>query len=157
MDRYPMTRQGFDTLREELKRLKSKDRYEVAKEIETAREHGDLSENAEYDAAKEKQGLLEAKIREMESKLANAEVIDPQNLDSDTIVFGATVVMEDLDSGEEVRMQIVGPDEADYKQGKISVHAPLARALIGKEVDDEVVVNAPGGTRTYEIKEIIFA
>ncbi len=156
MQKHPMTRLGYDQLREELKRLKTKDRYQVAKEIEVARAHGDLSENAEYDAAKEKQGLLESKIRDMESRLADAEVIDPQSLDSETIVFGATVVMEDLDTGEEVRMQIVGPDEADIKQGKISVHAPIARAMIGKEVDDEVVVKAPGGTRTYEVKEISF-
>ncbi len=156
MQKHPMTRLGYDRLREELKRLKTKDRYQVAKEIEVARAHGDLSENAEYDAAKEKQGLLESKIRDMESRLADAEVIDPQSLDSETIVFGATVVMEDLDTGEEVRMQIVGPDEADIKQGKISVHAPIARAMIGREVDDEVVVKAPGGTRTYEVKEISF-
>lgn len=156
MPKHPMTRLGYDQLREELKRLKTKDRYQVAKEIEVARAHGDLSENAEYDAAKEKQGLLESKIRDMESRLADAEVIDPQSLDSKTIVFGATVVMEDLDTGEEVRMQIVGADEADIKQGKISVHAPIARAMIGKEVEDEVVVKAPGGTRTYEVKEIAF-
>ncbi len=156
MNRYPMTRMGYEKLREELKRLKSKERYQVAREIETARGHGDLSENAEYDAAKEKQGHLEARIRDMESRLAHAEVIDPAGLDSDKVVFGATVVLEDLDSGEEVRMQIVGPDEADVTQGKISVHAPLARALIGKEVDDEVVVKAPGGTRNYGILEIRF-
>lgn len=156
MDRYPMTRMGYEQLREELKRLKTKDRYEVAREIEVARGHGDLSENAEYDAAKEKQGHLEARIRDMEDRLARAEVIDPAGLNGDRVVFGATVLLEDLESGEEVRMQIVGPDEADVKQGKISVHAPLARALIGKEVDDEVVVKAPGGTRTYGILEIRF-
>jgi len=156
MNRYPMTRQGFEQLREELKRLKTKDRYEVAREIETARGHGDLSENAEYDAAKEKQGHLEARIRDMEDRLSQAEVIDPASLDSSKVVFGATVILEDLESGEEMRMRIVGPDEADVKQGKISVHAPLARALIGKEVDDEVVVKAPGGTRTYGIVEIRF-
>jgi len=156
MNRCPMTRVGYEQLREELKRLKTKDRYDVAREIEAARGHGDLSENAEYDAAKEKQGHLEARIRDMEDRLAQAEVIDPAGLDSDRVVFGATVVLEDLESGAEVRMQIVGPDEADVKQGKISVHAPLARALIGKEADDEVVVQAPGGTRTYGILEILF-
>lgn len=156
MNKYPMTREGFETLREELRRFKSKDRYKIAEEIERAREHGDLSENAEYDAAKEKQGILEARIRDMENKLAQAEVIDPDRLDTDKVVFGATVVLEDVDSGEEIRIKIVGPDEADIKKGKISVHAPMARAMIGKEMEDEVIVKAPGGTKTYEIREIQF-
>jgi transcription elongation factor GreA len=156
MNKYPMTREGYERLREELKKLKGKDRYEVAREIEVARGHGDLSENAEYDAAKEKQGHLEAKIRDLEQKVAMAEVIDPGTLNSEKVVFGASVVLEDMESGEEMRVQIVGPDEADVKKGKISVHAPLARALIGKEIEDEVVVQAPGGTRTYGIVEIRF-
>jgi len=156
MRKHPMTRKGFEQLRDEVKRLKTKDRYEVAKEIEVAREHGDLSENAEYDAAKEKQGILEARIRDLEVKLADAEVIDPDKIKTDKIVFGASVLLEDLESDEEVRVQIVGPDEADVKAGKISVHAPMARAMIGKEVEDEVEVKAPGGTRYYEIREIRF-
>jgi len=156
MNKYPMTREGYEALRDELKKLKTKDRYEVAREIEVARAHGDLSENAEYDAAKEKQGHLEARIRDMEDKLSQAEVIDPGSLDSSKVVFGATVILEDMENGEEVRVKIVGPDEADVKLGKISVHAPLARALIGKEVDDEVVVKAPGGTRNYGVVEICF-
>jgi len=156
MNKYPMTRNGYEQLREELKQLKSKDRYRIAEEIEKARALGDLSENAEYDAAKEKQGLLEAKIRDLESKLAQAEVIDTQKLNTNKVVFGATVLLEDMDTGEETRLQIVGPDEADMSKGKISVHAPMARAMIGKEVEDDVVVHAPGGTRTYEVKEISF-
>lgn len=152
-----MTREGFEQLRDELKQLKSKDRYQVAGEIEKARALGDLSENAEYDAAKEKQGLLEAKIRDLDNKLAQAEVIDPAMLETNKVVFGATVLLEDVESGEEVRFQIVGEDEADMKKGKISVHAPMARAMIGKKVEDDVVVKAPGGTRYFEIKEIRFA
>jgi transcription elongation factor GreA len=152
-----MTQEGYENLRAELKRLKTKDRYEVAKEIEVARAHGDLSENAEYEAAKEKQGHLEAKIREIEDKLARAEVIDPSKLTSDKVVFGAIVELEDLDTGEEIRVQIVGPDEGDVKQGKISIHSPMARALIGKEVEDEAVVRAPGGIRSYEVKAIRFS
>jgi len=157
MDRIPITQEGYEQLRAELKRLKTKDRYEVAKEIEEARAHGDLSENAEYEAAKEKQGHLEARIRDLEDKIARADVIDPAKLDSSKVVFGATVDLEDLDTGEELQVQIVGPDEGDAKKGKISVHSPLARALIGKEVEDEAVVKAPGGTRSYEVKAIRFS
>ena len=156
MDKVPMTNIGYEKLKEELKQLKTKDRYEVAREIEVARAHGDLSENAEYDAAKEKQGHLEARIRDIETKLANAEVINPETINSEKVVFGATVDLEDLDSGEDLRFQIVGHDEADAKKGKISIHAPIARSLIGKEVDDEVTVKTPGGVKVYEIKEIQF-
>ncbi len=157
MDRIPMTREGYENLKAELKRLKSKERYEVAREIEEARAHGDLSENAEYDAAKERQGHLEARIRDLETKLACAEVIDPAKLSSEKVVFGAIVELEDLDSGKQVTLQIVGPDEGNVQEGKISVHAPLARALIGKEVGDEAEVRTPGGLRTYEVKAIRFA
>ena len=157
MDRIPMTREGCEQLKAELKRLKTKARYEVAKEIEVARAHGDLSENAEYEAAKEKQGHIEAKIRDLEGKLARAEVIDPAKVSSNRVVFGATVELEDLETGEELRVQIVGPDEGDIAKGKISVHSPMARALIGKEVEDEAIVKAPGGTRSYEVKAIRFS
>lgn len=156
MTKVPMTVQGFEQFKQELKRLKSQERYKVAREIETARAHGDLSENAEYHAAKEKQGLLEAKIRDMETKLANAEVIDLRNLKSGKVVFGATVVLEDLDTEETLRLQIVGPEEADAKAGRISVHSPIARALIGKEPEGTAVVKTPGGTKNYEVKEILF-
>ncbi len=154
MQKVPMTRPGYDKMMAELKQLKTKDRYQVAKEIEIARAHGDLSENAEYDAAKEKQGHIEAKIRDFESKLASAEVINPEDIASEKIVFSATVDLEDLDTGEELRFQIVGHDEADAKKGKISIHAPIARALIGKEVQDEVNVKTPGGIKNYEILSI---
>lgn len=154
MNKYPMTRESYERLREELKRLKTRERQKAALDIEKARAHGDLSENAEYDAAKERQGHLEAKIRDLETKLAMAEVIDPNKLTDHRVVFGATVVLDDLDSGEELRLQIVGAEEADLRAGKISVHSPMARAMIGKEVDDEVVVKAPGGTRNYGIKSI---
>ena len=157
MDRVPMTEEGYENLKTELKRLKTKDRYQVAKEIEIARAHGDLSENAEYEAAKDKQGHIEAKIRDLEDKLARADVIDPSKLTSDRIVFGATVDLEDLDTGEEIRVQIVGPEEGDVKLGRISVHSPMARALIGKGVEDEAVVNAPGGTRSYEVISIRYS
>jgi transcription elongation factor GreA len=152
-----MTREGYEKLKEELKRLKTKDRYEVVREIEEARAHGDLTENAEYEAAKEKQGHIEARIRDVEEKMALAEVIDPEKLASSKVVFGAIVELEDLETGEELRLQIVGPDEADVKQGKISVNAPLARALIGKEVEDEAVAKTPGGSRSYEVKAIRFS
>lgn len=157
MDWIPMTQEGYENMKAELKRLKTKERYQVAKEIEIARAHGDLSENAEYEAAKDKQGHIEAKIRDLEDKLARAEVIDPSKLVSDKVVFGATVDLEDLDTGEELRVQIVGADEGDAKRGRISVHSPMARALIGKEVEDEAVVKAPGGTRSYEVKAIRFS
>jgi len=151
-----MTREGYERLWEELRRLKGKERQKASLDIEQAREHGDLSENAEYDAAKDRQGHLEAKIRDLETKLAQAEVIDLDKLSHDKVVFGATVVLEDLESGEEMRLQIVGQEEADMKLARISVHSPMARAMIGKEVDDEVVVKAPGGTRSYKIKELHF-
>ena len=154
MQKVPMTRPGYEKMKEELKQLKTKDRYQVAREIEIARAHGDLSENAEYDAAKDKQGHIEAKIRDLEAKLGGAEVINPEDIDSDKVVFSATVDLEDLDTGEELRFQIVGHDESDAKKGKISIHAPIARALIGKEVQDEVTVKTPGGIKNYEILSI---
>ncbi|MEW6439710.1 MAG: transcription elongation factor GreA [bacterium] len=156
MSKFPMTQEGHEQLKQELKRLRTRDRIQVAREIEAARAHGDISENAEYEAAKDKQGLLEAKIRDLESKLANAQIIDLRNMKSEKVVFGATVVLEDLDTEETLRLQIVGQDEADAKAGKISVHAPIARALIGKRIEDSVVVKTPGGTKNYEVKEILF-
>ncbi|MFC1890028.1 transcription elongation factor GreA [Thermodesulfobacteriota bacterium] len=152
----PMTRVGYEALKKELDRLKREDRPHVVRQIEEARGHGDLSENAEYDAAKERQGFIETKITEIEDKLARAEVINPTDHRSDRVVFGATVVLEDLDSGETSRYQIVGEDEADIKDGKINVHSPLARAAIGKEAGEEVILQAPGGPRSYEILEILF-
>jgi transcription elongation factor GreA len=152
MSRIPMTVQGAERLKAELHRLKTVERPSVIQAIADARSHGDLSENADYDAAKERQGFIEGRIAEVESKLANAQVIDPSGLDADgRVVFGATVEIEDLDSGERSTYQIVGDDEADIKDRKISVNSPIARSLIGKIEGDTVEVQTPGGARAYEI------
>jgi transcription elongation factor GreA len=154
-EKVPMTPAGAQKLREELTRLKE-ERPKISREIGIAREHGDLSENAEYHAAKERQGLVEARLKDIEDKLARAEVIDPTKLSGDRVRFGATVKLTNLDSDEESTYQIVGADEADINQGLISISAPLARALIGKNIGDEVVVQLPAGTRRYEIGDITF-
>ena len=151
----PMTPGGAQKLRDELVRLKE-ERPKISREIGIAREHGDLKENAEYHAAKERQGLVEARIKDIEDKLSRAEVIDPSKLSGDRVRFGATVLLTNLDTEEESTYQIVGADEADLKNGTISVSAPIARALIGKSTGDEIVVNLPGGTRRYEIGSIEF-
>ena len=150
-----MTPNGAQKLRDELVRLKE-ERPKISRDIGIAREHGDLSENAEYHAAKERQGLVEARIKDIEDKLSRAEVIDPLKLSGDRVRFGATVTVTNLDTDEETKYQIVGADEADVNQGLISISAPLARALIGKSVGDEVVVQLPSGTRRYEIGSIDF-
>jgi transcription elongation factor GreA len=150
-----MTPTGAQKLRDELARLKE-ERPKISREIGIAREHGDLSENAEYHAAKERQGLVEARLKDIEDKLARAEVIDPAKLGGDRVRFGATVTLTNLDNDEESKYQIVGADEADINQGLISISAPLARALIGKSIGDEVVVQLPAGTRRYEIGDIAF-
>jgi transcription elongation factor GreA len=155
MSKVPLTVTGAEKLREELHRLKTVDRPSVVAAIAEARSHGDLSENAEYDAAKERQGFIEGRIQEVEGKLSNAQIIDPKLLDADgRCVFGATVEMEDQDSGDGVTYQIVGEDEADIKNGKISVNSPVARALIGKYAGDIAQVQAPGGIREYEIIDV---
>jgi transcription elongation factor GreA len=147
-----MTVEGAERLKVELQRLKSVERPAVIQAIADARSHGDLSENADYDAAKERQGFIEGRISELETKLANAQVIDPTGIDAEgRVVFGATVEIEDLDSGERNAWQIVGDDEADIKEGKISINSPIARALIGKSEGDAVEVQAPGGLRNYEV------
>ena len=152
MTKIPMTVEGEKRLKAELARLKSVDRHAVIAAIAEARSHGDLSENADYDAAKERQGFIEGRIAEIEHKLAGAQVIDPATVDADgRVVFGATVEIEDADSGVRHTYQIVGDDEADIKGGKISVNSPIARALIGKTEGDSVEVQAPGGVRSYEI------
>jgi len=150
-----MTPQGAQKLREELARLKE-ERPKISREIGVAREHGDLKENAEYHAAKERQGMVEAQIKDIEDKLARAEIIDPAKLSGDRVRFGARVTVTNLDTDEETSYQIVGADEADINAGTISISAPLARALIGKSVGDEVVVSLPAGKRRYEIAEIVF-
>jgi len=151
----PLTQRGAQLLKEELQRLKSIERPAVITAIAEARAQGDLSENAEYDAARERQGFIEGRIAEIESKLSNAQIIDPKLLDADgRAVFGATVELEDLESGEKVVYQIVGDDEADIKSGRISVSSPLARALIGKSRGDVAEVKAPGGMREYELLDV---
>ncbi|HEX5392613.1 MAG TPA: transcription elongation factor GreA [Rhodocyclaceae bacterium] len=155
MSKVPITLRGAELLKEELQRLKTVERPGVIAAIAEARSHGDLSENAEYDAAKERQGFIEGRIAEVEGKLSNAQIIDPQSLDADgRIVFAATVEMEELEGGKTVTYQIVGDDEADLKVGKISLNSPVARALIGKYAGDVVEVQTPGGVREYEILDV---
>lgn len=155
MSKIPLTVVGAEKLRVELQHLKAVERPAVIQAIAEARAQGDLSENAEYDAAKEKQGFIEGRIAELEGKLSNAQIIDPTTLDADgRIVFAATVELEDVESGDSVTYQIVGDDEADIKAGKISVSSPIARALIGKYAGDTVDVQAPGGVRQYEVLDV---
>ena len=155
MQKFPMTAEGLARLEEELKHLKSVERPGVIRAIAEARSHGDLSENAEYDAAKERQGFIEGRIREVEGKLSNAQIIDPKLLDADgRCVFGATVELEDLDTGDTVTYQIVGDDEADIKEGKIAISSPIARALIGKFAGDVAEVQAPKGVRELELIDV---
>jgi len=151
----PLTKHGAELLKEELHQLKTKERRNVIDAIAEARSHGDLSENAEYDAAKERQAFVEGRIAELESKLSTAQVIDPSTLDAEgRVVFASTVDLEDLESGQKVTYQIVGIDEADLKLNKVSVTSPIARALIGKYASDVVEVQAPSGPREYEILEV---
>lgn len=155
MIKVPLTVVGAEQLKAELQHLKSVERPSVIAAIAEARSHGDLSENAEYDAAKERQGFLEGRIAEIEGKLSNAQIIDPSTLDADgRVVFGATVQLLDMETDDEVRYQIVGDDEADIKLGKVSVNSPIARALIGKEAGDVAEVQAPGGLREYEVLDV---
>ncbi|MCB2020416.1 MAG: transcription elongation factor GreA [Rhizobacter sp.] len=155
MATIPLTLRGAEKLKQELHQLKSVERHAVIAAIAEARSHGDLSENAEYEAAKDKQGHVEGRILEIESKLAAAQIIDPANLNADgRVVFGATVDLEDEDSGAKVTYQIVGDDEADLKQGLISISSPIARAMIGRAAGDVADVQAPGGVRRYEIVEV---
>ena len=151
-----MTKQGYADLKEKLRRMTVYDLQDIIKEMQVAAAHGDLSENAEYTAAKEKKSFIETRIREVEQRLSNAQVIDISTLSSDRVVFGATVQLQDDDKGGEVLYTIVGVDEADVSQGKISLSSPIARALIGKEEGDSVAVKTPGGVRNYSIIEISF-
>ena len=155
MTTIPLALKGAEKLKAELQRLKTQDRPAVIAAIAEARSHGDLSENAEYDAAKDRQGFIEGRIKEIEGKLSSARIIDPGQLHADgRVVFGATVDLEDEDSGEKLSYQIVGEDEADLKLGLINVGSPIARALIGKHAGDTAVVEAPAGTRSYEIVDV---
>ncbi len=154
----PLTRRGSEKLKEELHRLKSVERHAVIQAISEARAQGDLSENAEYDAAKDKQGFIEGRILELEAKLAAAQIIDPATLDAGgKVVFGATVDLEDEDSGAKVTYQIVGDDEADLKLGLVSISSPIARALIGKEAGDVAEVVAPGGVKHWEVVQVRYS
>lgn len=152
--KVPMTKEGYERLHDELQRLKKTERPKIIKEISVARAHGDLSENAEYHAAKEKQSFIEGRIGTIEDKLARAQVIDTATIPKDRVVFGVVVHLEDMESGDDIKYQIVGDDEANVDHGKISISSPIARALIGKVIDDEVTVVTPKGKREYAILDI---
>ncbi|MGL4965991.1 MAG: transcription elongation factor GreA [Inquilinus sp.] len=156
MEKVPMTAGGYNRLQEELKHLKSVARPEVIKAIAEAREHGDLSENAEYHAARERQSFIEGRVMELEDRISRAEIIDTSKLSGDTVKFGATVTLADEDTDEEITYQIVGQDESDIKEGRLSITAPLARSLIGKSEGDQVEVTTPGGSKSYEIVTVQF-
>lgn len=156
MVRVPMTQAGADKLRRRLREIKEFDRPKNVQDIEEARAHGDLKENAEYHAAKDKQGQLMAEMRMIEDRLSRAQIIDPASLSGDRVMFGATVTLLDLDKDEEVAYQIIGDDEADIKQSTIGVSAPISRGLIGKSVGDEARVKTPGGFREFEIISVVF-
>ncbi len=155
MNSIPISKEGFRALEQELERLK-KERPEVIQAIKEAREEGDLRENAGYDAARERQGMLEARIKYIESRMGLFNIIDLSTLSSEKAIFGATVLVEDVDSGEQRKFTLLGPDEADYAKGSISIHSPVGSALLGKEVGDEIVVDAPRGRINYEIIDITF-
>ena len=155
MERVPLTKEGYEALKKELEKLKREERPQNIKAIEAARAHGDLSENAEYAAAKDRQGFLEGRIGELEYKLAYAEIIDPNRLPRGKVVFGSRVVLENFDTGEDIEYQLVGPDESDIEKGRISVSSPLGKAMIGKRPGDELTLVVPGGKRSYQIVEIL--
>ena len=156
MDKIPITNIGFEKLEEELKILKSIERPNVIRSIAEAREHGDLSENAEYHAAKEKQSFIEGRIADLENKISRAEVIITKKLKSNKVIFGATVTLGEVGKKKQIVYQIVGTEEADVENGKISISSPLARALLGKKIDDSVEVYSPGGSKEYEVENIEF-
>ena len=155
MDRVPVTRRGFEALKKELENLKKNERPQNIIAIEEARAHGDLSENAEYAAAKDRQSFIEMRINELEFKLANIDIIETDKLPKDRAVFGSKVVLENIETGEDVSYQLVGPDESDIENGRISVSSPLGRAIIGRKPGDELTLEVPGGRRSYELIEIL--
>jgi len=155
LDRIPITKQGYEVLKRELNNLKKVERPQNIKAIEEARAHGDLSENAEFDAAKERQGFIEGRIGELTFKLANADIIDTDELPRDMAVFGSKVVIENIDTGENIEYQLVGPEESDIKKGRISVSSPLGKEIIRKRPGDEFALQVPGGRRNYELVEIL--
>ena len=155
MDRIPITKKGYEVLKKELNNLKKVERPKNIKAIEEARAHGDLSENAEFDAAKDRQGFIEGRIGELAFKLANADIIDTDKLPRDRAVFGSKVVIENIDTGENIEYQLVGPEESDIEKGRISVSSPLGKEIIGKGPGDEFALQVPGGRRNYELVEIL--
>lgn len=155
MERIPITREGYETLKRELQQIKTVQRPENIRAIEEARAHGDLSENAEFEAAKERQAFLDGRVGDLEFKLSNADIIDTDKLSKDKAVFGSRVVLENIATGEEVEYQLVGPDESNIEKGRISVASPLGKSIIGKKAGDEIALRAPGGKRTYELVEIV--
>jgi len=155
LDRTPITKRGYEVLKKELNNLKKVERPQNIKAIEEARAHGDLSENAEFDAAKDRQGFIEGRIGELTFKLANADIIDTNKLPRDRAVFGSKVVVENIDTGEDIEYQLVGPEESDIEKGRISVSSPLGKEIIGKRPGDEFALQVPGGRRNYELVEIL--
>jgi len=156
LEKIPLTRNGYEAMKIELEKLKSIERPNIIKAIEEARAHGDLSENAEYDAAKDRQALIEGRIADLEYKIANADIIDVNNIKHNgKVIFGCTVVLENIDTEEEVKYQVVGPDESNIKNGKISCSSPLGKALIGKSIGAEIKIDVPGGKRFYELIDIL--
>jgi len=155
LDRVPVTREGYEALKKELENLKRVERPQNLIAIEEARAHGDLSENAEFAAAKDRQGFIEGRIGELGFKLANSDIINPDNLPKDRAVFGHRVLLENIDTGEDVEYQLVGPDESDIARGRISISSPLCRAILGKKPGDELILVVPGGKRVYELVEIL--
>lgn len=155
MDRIPITKKGYEVLKAELSNLKKVERPQNIRAIEEARAHGDLSENAEFDAAKDRQGFIEGRIGELAFKLANADIIDTDKLPRDRAVFGSKVIIENIDTGDTSEYQLVGPEESDIDQGRISVSSPLGREIIGKRPGDEFALQAPGGRRNFELLEIL--
>ncbi len=155
MQRVPVTKEGYEALKRELENLKRVERPENIKAIEEARAHGDLSENAEFHAAKDRQGFIEGRISELQYKIANADIIVPDQLNKDKAVFGSTVLLENVETGENVEYQLVGSDESDIEKGRISISSPLGRAILGKKPGDELSLQVPGGKREYELVEIL--
>jgi len=154
VERIPITREGYETLRKELEYLKSVERPRIIKAIEEARAHGDISENAEFEAAKDRQGFIEGRIRELAFKLASANIIELNALPKDRAVFGSRVLLENMDTVENVEYQLVGPDESNIEKGRISISSPLGKAILGKKSGDEIIFQTPGGRRCYELVEI---
>jgi transcription elongation factor GreA len=155
LQRIPVTKEGYETLKKELEKLKRVERPENIRAIEEARSHGDLSENAEFAAAKDRQGFIEGRISELEYKLANSDIIEPDKLKKDKAVFGSRVLLENIETGQDVEYQLVGPDESDIEKGRISISSPLGKAILGKRPGDELTLQVPGGRRVYELVEIL--